>query len=97
MINMDIVVMILNLTHVLNSHYWLVNVAKKFFGVDNSSLRQAGNKEKNILVHVDGPTYKLDDNTKTATAKCSFNNIGKSKKEICLSVHWYATDSSFIS
>ena len=64
-----------------------MNVAKKFFGVDNSSLRQAGNKEKNILVHVDGPTYKLDDNTKTATAKCSFNNIGKSKKEICLSVH----------
>ena len=55
--------------------------------MDNSPLRQAGNKEKNILVHVDGPTYKLDDNTKTATAKYSFNNISKSKKEIRLSVH----------
>lgn len=60
--------------------------------MDNSSSRNAANRKKEILVLGEDPADGLDGTTITAEAKFSIN-ITKSRKSICVSLHYNATNS----
>lgn len=62
------------------------------FGEDNSSSRNAANRKKEILVFGEDPADGLDGTTITAEAEFSIS-ITKSRKSICVSLHYNANNS----
>lgn len=90
---MDIVIMVLDLIHLHVFHWQMVNEVKEFiFGEDNSSSRNAANRKKEILVFGEDPADGLDGTTITAEAEFSIS-ITKSRKSICVSLHYNANNS----
>ena len=73
--------MLLDLMHVHNFHYRMINVIR--FCVTNSSSSHTDYKRK------DGPANEQDDITITAEAKYSVNII-ESRKKSCTSLHYNA-------
>ena len=57
-----------------------------------SSSVHAENKEKDILIHGEGPTQELDDATLTADKTCSIN-FTASKAKFHLSLHYNGANS----
>ena len=69
---------------------------KKFinFGADRTSSVHIDNKNKYILIFIEGPTHGLDDTTLTAEAKYPINFTLWGKRFV-LSIH-YNGSSSFL-
>ena len=63
-----------------------------FFGVDMSSSVHFDNKNKNILISVEGPTQWLDDTTLKAEANYPIN-FTRLKKRFVLSLHYNRINS----
>ena len=58
--------------------------------MDNSSSTHADNREKYILLHVEGPKQGIDDTTITAEAKFSISVL-KSRKKFLVCITMEAT------
>ena len=62
------------------------------FGVDMSSSAHVDNKKKDILIHGEVPTQRLDDTTLTAEKKRPIN-FTENNKKFCLSLHYNGANS----
>ena len=69
---------------------WGKNV--NIFGVDMSSSVHVNNENKDILILAKGQTQGLDNTTLTAEAEYSIN-FSRSKRKLCLSLHYNGSNS----